>query len=631
MCGIAGWLGNLENAEHNSKVMARLLHHRGPDAQAVMSWPDATLIHTRLSIIDLSPTGAQPMPNEDGTVWTVFNGEIYNHSELRRSLETRGHLFRGHSDTEVLTHLYEEEGPSFVKRLRGMFALAIYDVRKRRLVLARDRFGIKPIFYALSPGCFAFSSELRPLKQLPFVDLRPDRQAVFDFAALFYIPSPETFYTGIRSIEPGQVLEISFSEGLISVKKEIYHRWSVVPDFGLTLDEAVERAESLVKTAVTNQLQSDVALGALLSGGIDSSLVSTAAQTAMNGGLHTFNVRFSDQEYDETWAAVAVAKHIRSSHQILEMDGISGSWDHITSLLRQAGQPFADTSLFAVNAVCQLMRKHVTVALSGDGGDEGFGGYNCYWQVQRIAGLQLFSPSIWDTAAIAMLPLARTGIIRTSLPERVRDLASADDVGIAQSMFCWLREEEHRRLCIDRDLEPVRRLFNSQWDQSLHGASRLERLSALTTEANVRLTLPNDFLFKVDTASMKESLEVRVPMLDEDLFAFGLSLPHGLKVKARKGKRVLRGVAERWLPEDVAHKPKQGFGIPVDRWVDERFRRHLRYTLLDSDSGLDVYFAPEVYTPLLEAFCDGRQLPGISRQGLYQRAIMLLSVHLHCN
>ena len=629
MCGIAGWLGHFKNGEFYSEHMARLLHHRGPDAQGVRSWPDATLIHTRLSIIDLSPMGAQPMCNEDGTVWTVFNGEIYNHHHLQRELEMKGHLFRGHSDTEVLTHLYEEEGPSFPEKLRGMFALAIYDVTKRRLVLARDRFGIKPCFYAQSANCFAFSSELRALKELPFVDRTPDRQAVFDFAALFYIPSPETFYRGIRSIEPGEVLDVCFADGRITCKKQIHHRWFLAPDFDLSLDEAVEKTDRLVRDAVTRQLESDVPLGALLSGGIDSSLVSTAAQTAINGELNTFNVRFSDKEYDETWAAVAVAKHIGSSHQTLDMDGISGSWEHITTLLRQAGQPFADTSLFAANAVCHLMRKHVTVALSGDGGDEGFGGYNCYWQVERIARLQRFSPLVWDAAAVAMLPFARSGIVRSSLPERVRDLASADDVSIAQSMFCWMREEEHQRLCIDRNFEPVRRLFEPQWERYLpRHASRVERLSALTTEANVRLTLPGDFLFKVDTASMKESLEVRVPMLDEDLFAFGLSLPHRLKVKARECKRVLRGIAGRWLPKDIASKPKKGFGIPVDGWVDGDFRRKLKETLVNSDTCLTDYFSPEVYTPMLEAFCDGRQLPGISRQSLYQRAIMFLSLHL---
>ena len=218
MCGIAGSLGNLPCAEHHAKRMARALLHRGPDAYGIKSWPEATLVHTRLSIIDLSPAGTQPMANEDGTVWTVFNGEIYNHRELRQHLQSRGHVFRGRSDTEVLTHLYEEEGSEFVRRLRGMFAVAIYDTRNQVLLLARDRFGIKPLFYAPGSKRLAFASEIRALRELPDIDLEPDRQAIYDFAALFYIPAPETFYRGIRALEPGEILEARLDGEAISWK-----------------------------------------------------------------------------------------------------------------------------------------------------------------------------------------------------------------------------------------------------------------------------------------------------------------------------------------------------------------------------------------------------------------------------
>src|SRR5207244_1303964 len=207
MCGIGGWLGTLPDTAGCAERMVRDLRHRGPDAHGIKSWPEATLVHTRLSIIDLTPTGAQPMANEDGTVWTVFNGEIYNHRELRHDLELRGHLFRGKSDTEVLPHLYEEHGAEFVSRLRGMFALAIYDTRARRLILARDRFGIKPLFYASGKNRLAFASEITALLGLPDIDDRPDRQAISDYAALFYIPGPERFYAGIRAVEPGTILE----------------------------------------------------------------------------------------------------------------------------------------------------------------------------------------------------------------------------------------------------------------------------------------------------------------------------------------------------------------------------------------------------------------------------------------
>lgn len=630
MCGIAGWIGRLADSEDHAGRLARALKHRGPDGQGSRTWPEAALVHTRLSIIDLSEAGAQPMSNEDGTIWTVCNGEIYNHRELRRYLESRGHTFRGHSDSEILPHLYEEEGIAFAEKLRGMFALAIYDVRKRALTLVRDRFGIKPLFYAVGPDRLAFASEIPALLQLPDVDLRPDAQAIYDFSALFYIPAPQTFYSGIRALQPGEVLEARLNSGVMSWRTRQYHSWAIAPDPALDLAEAEQRAEQLIRSAVHRQMESDVPLGALLSGGIDSSLISAAAQEAVGGELRTFNVRFPEKEYDETWAAVAVAKHIGSRHETLNMDGIPGTWDHITRLLRHAGQPYADTSLFAAHAVCQRMRRHVAVALSGDGGDEGFGGYHFYWQIARIAQWQRLPRSVWNGAVAALTPLSRWGMISARFPERLREFAGADDAAIVQNMFCWLRERDHADLwSSDVKVEPVRRMFERHWEHAMpQGMNRLERLCALATEANTRLMLPNDFLFKVDTASMKEGLEVRVPMLDEDLFSFALTLPYHLKVQGRTCKRILRAVAQRWLPTEVANKPKMGFGIPVDRWVDSDFKEGLREALLGSKSRLPEYFTPEVYRPMVEAFCSGQSCPGISREGLYQRAIMLLSLQL---
>ncbi len=630
MCGIAGWIGRVPDAANYGVRMARALKHRGPDAEGVKSWPEATLVHTRLSVIDLSSAGAQPMSNEDGTVWTVFNGEIYNHQELRHCLEIRGHRFRGRSDSEILPHLYEEEGASFADKLRGMFALAIYDLRNRTLVLVRDRFGIKPLFYAVGSDRLAFASEINALRQLPDVDLRPDPQAIYDFSALCYIPAPQTFYAGIRALQPGEVLEARLESAVISWKARHYHSWTINPDPSLSSAEAVDRAEELIATAVRSQLESDVPLGALLSGGIDSSLVSAAAQKTSGGGLRTFNVRFPEAEYDETWAAVSVAKHIGSQHETLDMDSIPGTWDYVTELLLHAGQPYADTSLFAAHAVCRRMRQHVTVALSGDGGDEGFGGYQHYWQINRISRFQSLPVFVLQGLSMLLTAAERGKLVSGRMPQRIRQLAAADDIAIIQNLFCWLREDEHRYLWRDEGkVLPIRRLFESQWTHKLaKGSSRVERLSAYATEVNVRLVLPNDFLFKVDTASMKEGLEVRVPMLNEDLFDFGLSIPHRLKVRGRTCKRVLRAVADRWLPQRVARKPKWGFGIPVDTWVDSAFKMRLKDELLGPTCRLAEYFRQEAYHPIIEAFCHGKPHPSVSRQGLYQRVIMLLAVQL---
>ena len=651
MCGIGGWIGAPPESNHYAACMTQALHHRGPDASGIRSWPDATLIHTRLSILDLSPTGAQPMANEDGTIWTSFNGEVYNHRELRRDLEARGHLFKGRSDTEILTHLYEEHGLDFVSKLRGMFALAIYDTRSRTLILARDRFGIKPLFYAPGAGRLAFASEIRALRELPGVDDRPDRQAIFDFAALFYIPAPATFYAGIRALQPGELLVARMDDRGVSWRTQTYHRWTIHPDPEMTLEAATDRADELLGAAVRRQMESDVPLGALLSGGIDSSLVCAAAQKISDGGLHTYNVRFHEREYDESWAARAVADSIGSQHRTLDITDVQGDWDHISALLQHAGQPYADTSLFAANAVCQFIRQHVTVALSGDGGDEGFGGYNDFSRIAWIArwlqlptptqrgtsralaslarcGLQLPTP-IQRGASRALASLARCGTIPVRLPQRLNELAGADDTFVFRNLFCCVGDQEQQRLCRDTDLLPVHRLFEPQWGHHLAPrASRREHLSAQATEIFTRLQLPNAFLFKVDTASMKEGLEIRVPMLDEDLFAFGLTLPHRLKVKGRMCKQVLRAIAQRRLPRTIATKPKQGFGIPVDTWVNEDFKRCMREFLLGPESGLPEFFHPEAYRPIIEAFCAGHPCPEISRQGLYQRAIMLLSLQL---
>jgi asparagine synthase (glutamine-hydrolysing) len=293
------------------------------------------------------------------------------------------------------------------------------------------------------------------------------------------------------------------------------------------------------------------------------------------------------------------------------------NWEEIIGLLTDAGQPFADTSIFAAHAICRLMRQHVTVALSGDGGDEAFGGYDFYWQLSRIARLQALPGAVWHGASFLSRALVHSGVIPASMPRRLAELADADDVSTVANLFSWTREEEHRSLCPGSDLLPISRLFERQWEHCLPaGTPRPERLSALATEANVRLVLANDFLFKVDTASMRQSMEVRVPFLDEDLFEFGLSLPQKLKVDGRTCKKVLRSVAHRRLPLPVASKAKWGFMIPVDTWLDRDSRSFLRDALLSRSSQLPEFFEPAVYTPWIEAFCD------------HQRVMMLLSVEL---
>jgi len=629
MCGIAGWIGADWTAPQVAERVSHALRHRGPDAKGIRSWHDVTLIHTRLSIIDLSFAGAQPMANEDGTVWTIFNGEIYNHRQLRALLSVQGHAFRGNSDTEVLPHMYEEYGAAMAEKLRGMFALAIYDSRKQKLLLIRDRFGIKPLFYSSTGGRLMFASEIRALRQMPGIDETPDRQAIHDFAALFFVPAPQTFYQGIRALCPGELLEAEKRGEDLKVTIRPYHRWIAQPNESLTARKATMEAEALIAQAVSRQLESDVPLGTLLSGGIDSSLVTWAAQNS-TGNVRSFNVRFSDMEYDESWAAIAVARHLGSSHTTLDMDAARGTWDHVTSILLQAGQPFADSSVFATTAVCEFMRQHVKVALSGDGGDEGFGGYDSFWRISAILQWQSIPAGVRRALSRGLAPLlSSAGLFPSRYRQRLTDLGETDDTGTLQNLLTWIRPVEHAKLCGEAKLLPVRRWFDPQWENGLpRNATRLERLSAHATEVNIRLRMANDYLFKVDMASMRHSLEVRVPLLDEDLVQFGLSLPHRLKVHGRQGKRILRSVARRHLPTKVARKQKTGFRVPIDSWVNQDFKRSLREFLLDSRQPLQDYFCREVYEPMVTAFCEDKDHAGVSRGGLYERVIMLLALGL---
>ena len=609
---MGGWLGQPQLDEDTVRRMLERLSHRGPDGHAARRFDIGGLLHTRLKIIDLSQAGDQPLANEDGTVWTVYHGEIDNHLTLRADLEAKGHVFRGRCDTEVLPHLYEEYGDGMFERLRGMFAVAILDLRRKRLLLARDRYGIKPLVYSAEAERIVFASEISSLREVPTVNQDPDPQAVADFSALLFIPAPLTLFRGIKTLSPGEVLDCRFeSDGRVVTEQSRYHTFEVAPDQSLTLESAAARADALIEAAVGRQLESDVPLGSLLSGGIDSSLVSTFAQRALSTELRTFNVRFPDAAYDETSAATAVATAIGSRHTTLDLDEAT-SWDEVVALLRSAGQPFADTSLFAVDAISRAMRRHVTVALSGDGGDEGFGGYNAYWRLERVARLRRASPMFWRAAAPMAERLAALGQSRPTLPRSLRTLGATDDTAILQGLFGWLDEHERDQLLRDRSaVEPTRRIFEPQWDHTIaRGSTRLERLSAHAVEVNIRVILANDFLPKVDIGSMRNSLEVRVPMLDEDLIDFGLTLPHRLRVHGKVGKRVLRAVAARHLPEGIATLPKQGFAVPVDRWLGNEFRVALADTMLGERSAVSDVLDPA-----------GRRPPG--RYQLIERVALL--------
>ncbi len=516
-----------------------------------------------------------------------------------------------------------------------MFALAVYDPEQKRLLLARDRFGIKPLYFTETAGGLAFASELNALRMLSGVGDRIDGQALHDYLALHYVPGPSTIFRGVRCLEPGQMLIADHGRARIDVRVHRYHTWTVAPETTMTLEEATRRAGPLLEQAVCRQLESDVPLGSLLSGGIDSSLVSAAAQGTLRAPLHTFNVRFPERDFDETPAAVAVASHLGTRHQTLTVEAQSLSWGRVMDVLAAPGQPYADSSILAVDAVCASMRDHVTVALSGDGGDEGFGGYESFRRIEPINVVGRLPPrprsGVLRVLAAMARPVSGRGPVPASLAARLEALARTEDpAGIIGGLTCWLPEAELRRLWRGGPVEPVSRLFEQRWRHELPPhATALERLSALLTEANARVRLPYDYLVKVDIASMRHGLEVRVPLLDEDLFELGLRLPHVLKTNRHNRKLVLRELARSWLPPSVVGLPKHGFTIPVDRSVDSEFREQVRSRLLGellSGSFGDALDQAEVRR-VVNAFLSGEGLDGVSRAGLYQRLIALMSLH----
>jgi asparagine synthase (glutamine-hydrolysing) len=624
MCGIAGWAGAADRGREKAWADAAraALKHRGPDADGAEFLDGAALAHTRLRVIDLTPGGAQPMANETGSVRVVFNGEVYNHAALRAELERKGHRFRGRSDTEVIPHLYEEHGEGFAEKLRGMFALALWDAPARTLLLARDRFGIKPLYYAVDGGRLIFASEIGALFACGLSRRETDWQALSDYLAFFYVPEPATAYKAVRALDAG-CLAVWRGDRL-EVKP--YHRWSVGQGFAGSLEEAAARTGELLDASVAGQLVADVPVGVLLSGGIDSSLVAESARRRSAAPVKAFHARFDDPRYDETWASRLVASAAGLEHAELDVRAGAGDADALEELAAHFGQPFADSSIVPSDAVFAAARRHVTVALTGDGGDEGFGGYDTFRFLRRLAGLR--APGL----AFAWRALGAAGSLAdfTDLGRRAArfaELARLPEDKLLCRLLSWTGEAERRRLAPELlgDLLPPERLMEPRWDVPA-GA---DRLFARLTELTTRFSLQSDYLRKVDAMSMRHSLEVRVPWLDEDLFAFGLGLPPALLTDGRRAKRVPRLLAERRLPADVARKPKWGFAVPLDRWLASSARDRIAERISDGLAGKRLPLRAEAAAPWLDAFRRGGAAPGVSRDGLFQRVLMLWSLARH--
>jgi asparagine synthase (glutamine-hydrolysing) len=583
-----------------------------------------------LALLDLSPTGAQPMPNEDGNIQVVFNGEIYNHREMRSELEQRGHVFRGSSDTEVLVHLYEEQGERMADRLRGMFAFAIFDRPRRRVLLARDRFGIKPLFWATHRGQWVFASEMKAILALHGFRPELDRQACYDFLGLSYVPEPQTGFANVFALQKGTALILDERGPRLSTFAEV----SVRGGSKKTRHELSQGAGKLLESAVARQSVADVPVAALLSGGIDSSLVVAGHARTSGRVIRTFNVGFPDPEHDETAMAIATARRYATDHQTIRLDYQDITAESVFALLQHFDQPFADPSLMPTYAVARAVRQHgIICTLTGDGGDESFGGYSEFWRGERLVQLMATPPWVLTAAgsmarplagwtrdrgrqALKAVQLARTGL--TSPPALLAGLCS------------YLNDSEKEELVLPEaraGLQSVDRHFGDPYGS----ISGIEDLSRQMTSNHFDVSLPSDMLRKVDMMSMRAGIEVRVPMLDEELVDLALSLPHRMKTDGRTGKLVLRDLAADWLPPEVASHPKHGFTIPLDVMVRPAFHDALADLLGSDDARTGTFLQRALVRGWLGQFraaTHGTTGGRISREGLFLRVFMILALEL---
>ena len=582
MCGIAGVLtlagSAREPLERNATAMADSIAHRGPDDHGF--WSDAeagiALTHRRLSIVDLSPAGHQPMTSADGRFVITYNGEVYNFQDLRTELEARGVKFRGASDTEVMLEAFAAYGiEAAVKRLIGMFAIGVWDRHDRTLTLIRDRLGIKPLYWAKLGETFLFGSELKALRAYPGWDPRIDRGAVAAFMRHNYVPAPHSIYSGVNKLEPGRILTLPW-QGEPSITQywdaRAVARAGLADPLRLSNTELTDQLEILLKDAVRRRMVADVPVGAFLSGGIDSSTVVALMQAANAGPVRTYSIGFDIAGYNEAPHAAEVARHLRTEHTELIVTS-KEALDVIPRLPDFYDEPFADSSQIPTYLVSAMTRQHVTVALSGDGGDELFGGYNRYQLAQKfwrnlsllpkpvrhgIAGaLRGVRPDRWSSL-FNLLPES----LRPAQPgDKLHKLASVLTLDDASAIYRRLVTHWEPARVMPGVAEPKGPLWDDTVDSDFPGL--LERLQYL----DLVTYLPDDILTKVDRASMAVALEARVPLLDHRVVEFAWRIPRSSLIRDGVSKWPLRQVLYRHVPRDIVERPKMGFGIPLGDWL----------------------------------------------------------------
>jgi len=598
MCGICGMVAG-DGAAAEAGVVARM---NGPDSDGLYDGGRAVLAARRLSIIDLDH-GDQPIANEDGSVVVVQNGEIYNYRELRRELERRGHRFATASDTEVLVHLYEEHGDAFLERLRGMFALALWDAREGRLLLARDRFGIKPLYYRLAGGTLTFASELKAMLELPGFGRGIDPRAMAAYLAFNSIPAPLTIFAEARKLPPGWAL--SWRDGAITQKR--YARPGPVPAERVRTGPAAGLADELreiLRDSVRAHLVADVPVGVLLSGGVDSAGLTALAAGETGDAVKTFSIGFEESSFDELSRARLVAERYRTDHHELVLRPDAA--ELLPRLVEAFDEPFGDSSAVPTYLVSQLAAGEVKVALSGEGGDELFGGYYTY-----VA--DLLAPRVGRLAALAapLVEALPSSDSKASFDYRAKRFVRAARLPALERHHAWkeiFSAGDRASLLGEGDAgwDPVD-LYRDRYAET-RGAEPLARLQ----DVDLGIYLVDDLLVKTDRSSMAHSLELRVPFLDERVAGFAQGLGTRLNVRGLAKKRLLRRALAPLLPKEILRGPKQGFSIPLAAWLRGPLEPFARDLLSPATLARQGCLDPAAVTPLLDAHCSGRE--DLSRQ-----------------
>lgn len=609
MCGIAGIVYSEKGKPVDVGILRRMnaaLTHRGPDDEGYFIEGNVGLAMRRLSIIDLEK-GHQPIANETETVWTVFNGEIYNFPELREELTGKGHRFRTRTDTEVIVHLYEEEGELFVNRLRGMFAIALWDKRNEKLLLYRDRVGIKPLHYWIRDGALAFGSEIKAILEYPAVGRDISLSALNDYLGFFYIPGPKTIYSGIKKLLPGHFLRYH------NAQTEILSYWDFAyrPENGSSEKRWVDELRATLEESVRIHLVSDVPLGAFLSGGMDSSTVVAWMSRQQGSRVKTYSIGFSDSRFNELPYAREVAGCFNTDHHeaVVEADAVK----LLPRIIRGFDEPFADSSAIPTYIVSEFARREVTVALSGDGGDELFCGYLWTCKEAWLEKYRKIPACLRRGAEKALLRKGYEPFRQTGLWDRVRrffhDAGLSPVESFARRAMCfqpsmkqallqpWVLDE----LRGEDSLKLVRDLFE-------RGAAATVMDKSLYFDSKVYL--PDDLLTKVDRMSMLHSLEVRVPILDHKVVELACRMPFSLKLKGWTTKYILKRAMEGILPPTILRQRKQGFSIPIHRWFREDLYEMTRKLLTGEGSMSKRFFRPECVSGLLEEHRSGKKLLG---------------------